>query len=71
LRYNNYEFFKREDLAYAYTKIKKVKPEIQDKSNDRLVFVKFKIFLRKTMQMLSKQQLTEEKLTNLAKQYLI
>jgi hypothetical protein len=71
LRYNNYEFFKREDLAYAYTEIKKVKPEIQDKSNDRLAFVKFKVFLRKTMQLLSKQQLTEEKLTNLAKQYLI
>lgn len=67
---HNYDFFKR-DLDYAYTKIKKVKPEIQDKSNDRLAFVKFKIFLRKTMQMLSKQQLTEEKLTNLAKQYLI
>lgn len=67
---HNYDFFKR-DLYEAYTEIKKVKPEIQDKSNDRLAFVKFKIFLRKTMQMLSKQQLTEEKLTNLAKQYLI
>ena len=67
---HNYEFFKR-DLYEAYTEIKKVKPEIQDKSNDRLVFVKFKIFLRKTMQLLSKQQLTEEKLMVLAKQYLI
>ena len=67
---HNYDFFKR-DLYEAYIEIKKVKPEIQDKSNGRLAFVKFKIFLRKTMQMLSKQQLTEEKLTNLAKQYLI
>ena len=67
---HNYEFFKR-DLYEAYTEIKKVKPEIQDKSKDRLAFVKFKIFLRKTMQLLSKQQLTEEKLTVLAKQYLI
>jgi hypothetical protein len=67
---HNYDFFKK-DLFNAYTEIKKVKTEIQDKSNDRLAFVKFKIFLRKTMQMLSKQQLTEEKLTNLAKQYLI
>ena len=67
---HNYDFFKR-DLYEAYIEIKKVKPEIQDKSKDRLAFVKFKIFLRKTMQMLSKQQLTEEKLTNLAKQYLI
>ena len=67
---NNYNFFKT-DLYWVYTEIKKVKPEIQDKSNDRLAFVKFKTFLRKTMQMLSKQQLTEEKLTNLARQYLI
>ena len=67
---HNYDFFKR-DLYEAYTEIKKVKPEIQDKSNDRLAFVKFKIFIRKTMQLLSKQQLTEEKLTKLAKQYLI
>ena len=67
---HNYDFFKR-DLFNTYTEIKKVKTEIQDKSNDRLAFVKFKIFLRKTMQMLSKQQLTKEKLTNLAKQYLI
>lgn len=67
---HNYDFFKR-DLYEAYIEIKKVKPEIQDKSNDRLAFVKFKIFLRKTMQLLSKQQLTEEKLTNLARQYLI
>ena len=67
---HNYDFFKR-DLYEAYIEIKKVTSEIQDKSNDRLAFVKFKIFLRKTMQMLSKQQLTEEKLTNLAKQYLI
>lgn len=67
---HNYDFFKR-DLYEAYIEIKKVNPEIQDKSNDRLAFVKFKIFLRKTMQMLSKQQLTEEKLTNLARQYLI
>lgn len=67
---HNYDFFKQ-DLFNAYIEIKKVKPEIQDKSNDRLAFVKFKIFLRKTMQLLSKQQLTEEKLTNLAKQYLI
>ncbi len=67
---HNYDFFKR-DLYEAYIEIKKVKPEIQDKSNDRLAFVKFKIFLRKTMQLLSRQQLTEEKLTDLAKQYLI
>ncbi len=68
--HNNYNFFKKY-LYWAYTEIKKVKPEIQDKSNDRLAFVKFKIFIRKTMQLLSKQKLTEEKLTNLAKQYLI
>ena len=68
--HNNYNFFKK-DLYWAYTEIKKVKPEIQDKSNDRLVFVRFKMFLRKTMQLLSKQQLTEEKITVLAKQYLI
>ena len=67
---HNYDFFKK-DLFNAYIEIKKIKPEIQDKSNDRLAFVKFKIFLRKTMQLLSKQQLIEEKLTNLAKQYLI
>ena len=67
---HNYDFFKH-DLFNAYIEIKKVKPEIQDKSNDRLAFVKFKVFIRKTMQLLSKQQLTEEKLTDLAKQYLI
>ena len=67
---NNYNFFKT-DLYWVYTEIKKVKPEIQDKSNDRLAFAKFKVFIRKTMQLLSKQQLTEEKLTNLARQYLI
>jgi len=66
---HNYDFFKR-DLYEAYIEIKKVNSEIQDKSNDRLAFVKFKIFLRKTMQLLSKQQLTEEKLTLLAREYL-
>lgn len=67
---HNYDFFKK-DLFNAYTEIKKTKPNIEDKSNNRLSFVKFKVFIRKTMQMLSKQQLTKEKLTNLAKQYLI
>jgi len=67
---HNYDFFKS-DLYGAYTEIKKTKPNIEDKSDNRLSFVKFKVFIRKTMQLLSKQQLTEEKLTNLAKQYLI
>lgn len=67
---HNYDFFKK-DLYEAYTETKKLKPEIQDKSNDRLAFVRFKIFLRKTMQLLSKQRLTQEKLTTIAKQYLI
>ena len=57
---HNYDFFKERDLVEAYEEIKKVNPDIQDKSKDRLVFVKFKIFLRKTMQLLSKQQLSEE-----------
>ncbi len=67
---HNYDFFKR-DLYEAYTEIKKTKSNIEDKSDNRLAFVKFKVFIRKTMQLLSKQQLTEEELTNLAKQYLI
>jgi len=67
---HNYDFFKK-DLYETYTDIKKTKPEIQDKSNNRLAFVKFKIFLRKTMQLLSKQQLTEENLATLARRYLI
>lgn len=67
---HNYDFLKR-DLFAAYEEIKKTKPNIEDKSDNRLVFVKFKIFIRKTMQLLSKQQLTEQKLTELAKQYLV
>ena len=43
---HNYDFFKQ-DLFNAYIEIKKINPEIQDKSNDRLAFVKFKVFIRK------------------------